>query len=390
MRTQSDILHAREGNAMEFDDEIREHVGHVLKFTAQSRDITQKQLAERMGLSTSTISKIWSGSVKKPTHYEAMASELGFELRELMASVGAGSEGDASAESREVAEVIALEDAQSPEEDQGALSGACHVITIAARKGGTAKTTSSVHLGGALARRGFRVLLVDLDGQCDATEWLLPEEIDVGLSADDVLRHGQDALEAIYPSLVEGLDVLPATPPMDSIEAAMAGEWGMERRLRELMEPVRARYDFVLFDCPGTMDFRVVSALMSSDWVIIPTSASTLDLKGAINFIPQVLKYADPVRFNPDLQFLGILLSRVQRNTVLSRDAQEWLGEEFEELVFEHKVHASIRYKELPGYQALIFDHAPEWAEDYEGVTREVLERLGLEVAAGARAGRGG
>lgn len=367
---------------MEFGPETRARVGQSLKFSAQSRDISQKDLSDALELSSSTISKIWSGALKKPTHYKAMASWLGHELGDLIRGEEDNADVVESLEDTQVSEpvdatnIIELESrafAQAPQNNR-----TCQIITIAARKGGATKTTTSVHLSGALATAGYKVLLVDLDGQCDSTEWLLPIEAQIQTTADDVLRLGKDPRDGLLHSIIEGLDILPAAPQLDTVEAAMAGQWGMERRLADLISPLREMYDFILFDCPAAMDFRIVSALMTSDWVIIPTTASTLDLKGLISFIPRVLHYADPARFNGNLQFLGILISRVKRNTLIAREAREWLGDEFDGLVFDHVIHESTRYQELAGFQSLIYDHDPEWAADYEGVAREILERVGF------------
>jgi chromosome partitioning protein len=369
---------------MEFGPETRARVGQSLKFSAQSRDISQKELSEALELSSSTISKIWSGALKKPTHYKAMASWLGFELAELIRGEEGG-EADANtklehpeegASEQDATNIIELESLTFAQNTSPART--CQIITIAARKGGATKTTTSVHLSGALATAGYKVLLVDLDGQCDSTEWLLPIEAQIQTTADDVLRNGADPREGLMESIIDGLDILPAAPQLDTVEAAMAGQWGMERRLADLISPLRQMYDFILFDCPAAMDFRIVSALMTSDWVIIPTTASTLDLKGLISFIPRVLHYADPARFNSNLQFLGILISRVKRNTLIAREAREWLGDEFDGLVFDNVIHESTRYQELAGFQSLIYDHDPEWAADYEGVAREILERVGF------------
>ena len=346
-----------------FDEGARVRVGEALKFKAQSEGVTQAELATSMGVSTSTVSKVWSGTLKRPLHYTNMASALDTTLDALLG------EDDEDAGGK----VIPL----------GVVPSApsCHVITVAARKGGSTKTTTSVHLAGGFARMGLRCLLVDMDGQRDSTEWLVGPETEIGLTADDVLRRGADPSEAIVESLLPNLDVLPAGDQMDTIESAMAGQWGMERRLDELIEPLRARYDVILYDCPAAMDFRIVSALMSSDWALIPTTSSTLDIKGLVSFIPRVLHYADPTRFNPRLQFLGIAVTRVKRNTLLARDARAWLGEEFSGLLFDSVVHESTRYQELAGFQSLIFDHDPERAGDYERLALEVAERAGFTPA---------
>lgn len=370
-------------SALNFDASSRVLLGQKLKFLAQSKGLTQKELADALSLSTATISKIWSGQIKKPRHYQTVAEHFDVSLEALLSEQDL----DEVAPEPNVVPLNAHRPSAAASSAARTSTHPCQVITIAARKGGATKTTTTVHLCAALASSGYRVLLIDLDGQRDSTEWLIDPDQPLDKTADDVLRHGIDPRQCIVPSLHERLDVLPASMQMDSIESAMAGQWGMERRLDGLIEPLRERYDFILFDCPAAMDFRIVSALMSSQWALIPTTASTLDLKGLISFIPRVLHFADPVRFNPRLQFLGILVSRVKRNTLLARDAREWLGEEFEGLLFDHVIHESTRYQELAGYQSLIFDHDPEWGSDYAGVAAEILERVGFTDALAAANG---
>ena len=163
-----------------FDEGARVRAGESLKFKAQSEGVTQADLAASMGVSASTVSKVWSGLLKRPLHYVGMATALGFTLEEAL-----GQEDRAGMSGK----VIRL--GVSP-------SGpSCHVITVAARKGGSTKTTTSVHLAGGFARMGLRCLLVDLDGQRDSTEWLVDAEVEIGVTADDVLRRGVDPALAI-------------------------------------------------------------------------------------------------------------------------------------------------------------------------------------------------
>lgn len=375
---------------MSFDDATRRQLGQRLKFECQRRNLDLAELSERTGLSQAVVSKVWRGVLKRPHHYELLAQALGQTLDAMLAIE---QEVAAPATTGASAQVIALPTVeQTIEATRAPVTGRCQAITIAARKGGTTKTTTAVHLAGGLARRGYSVLLVDLDGQCDATEWLAPEEVDLSeqKTSDDVIRYERTAAECIIPSTIEGLDLIPAGPQLDELQSALVGQWGAERRLKHLIAPLRTRYDFILFDCPADVDLRAVSALMASQWVLIPTTASTLDLKGLFNFVPKVLKYADPELFNAQLQFLGVVVGRVKKNTVMTRESLQWLDEEFGSLLFEHVIHESTRYQELASHQALIYETSPDLAADYEGLISELLDRLALAHHVGARAGKEG
>lgn len=381
-----------------FEESIRQDVGKHLKFLAQKEGLTQATLAEAVGLSTSAISKVWRGITAKPAHYELVAEHFDTSLDALVEerAVGEVSEEEkttsslsknasknaatrtptqASSANAKTKKTSKLPTKQSPR------FTTCQRVTVSSRKGGTAKTTTTVHLAGTLARKGYRVLLVDLDAQMDASEWLcgeITETQDVGErpGSHELIRDGLDPLELITPSWVEGLDLILASPALDGIARETASDFGIERQLMSVMQPLYSRYDFILYDTPAAFDVRTVNALMASSWVLIPSQPGPLDLKGLFNFLPKVLKFTDPHRFNPDLQLLGIVLCRVKNQTVMLREAADFLGEEFGNLVFDTMISDSIRYQEVSGQQALIQDWEPSLSGEYEALVEELLTRI--------------
>lgn len=243
-------------------------------------------------------------------------------------------------------------------------------LTIASRKGGTCKTTSSVHVAGCLARQGKRVLLVDLDGQGNASEWMLAEQPKGLLSKALVDNTPLD--ELICKSVEEGVDVIPADDALDVLDRQMTGMWGAEKRLKRSLAALD--YDTIIFDCPAAFDLRTVSALLASKWVVIPTEVSALALGGLMQFIPKVLHFQDE-DFNPQLELLGVLLCRAKKNTILHRDVRALLTEHLGGRLMDAEVRESIRYRECPSHHELMMDYAPDLGRDYEAVTRELLER---------------
>lgn len=372
-----------------FEESIRQDVGKHLKFLAQKEGLTQATLARAVGLSTSAISKVWRGITAKPAHYEAVAEHFDTSLDALVeASTLANDDASVTPPSRAASKKatsttprLSSTKAKTSKKASSPRFDTCQRITVSSRKGGTAKTTTTVHLAGTLARKGYRVLLVDLDAQMDATEWLssqLPDSQDVGYrpGSHELIRDGLDPMDLITPSWVDGLDLILASPALDGIARETASDFGIERQLMSVMPALHGLYDFILYDTPAAFDVRTVNALMASNWVLIPSQPGPLDLKGLFNFLPKVLKFTDPHRFNPELQMLGIVLCRVKTQTVMLREAADFLGEEFGNLVFDTMISDSIRYQEVSGQQALIQDWEPSLSSEYEGLVDELLARI--------------
>lgn len=345
-----------------FDEAERQRLGQQLKFLAQQQGLSQHQLAHAASLSVSCVSKAWRGQTAKPTHYQALARALDTSLEALTTT------SDSTPSSLAATRPATTRTARG--------------ITVASRKGGTAKTTTTVHLAGGLARRGYRVLLVDLDAQMDATEWMLAPEAEIGLTSHEVLCDSASPSACILPSWLENLDVLPASSELDGVARTTAQDFGVERQLAALMPEVAHRYDFILYDTPAAFDVRTVNALMASRWVIVPSQPGPLDLKGLFNFLPQVLKFTDPHRFNAKLKLLGILLCRVKDQTVMAREASDFLGQEFGGLVCQQMISDTIRYQEVSAHKALIADWEARYAPEYEAVLDELLGRMAQQDAA--------
>jgi chromosome partitioning protein len=247
-------------------------------------------------------------------------------------------------------------------------------ISICNLKGGTGKTTTALNLGAALSRQGKRVLLIDFDAQGNLTEGFGLEE---AAAEHDIYRVLRRESELRPVTIYEGLDLVPTTLDLAAAELELSAETGGEYVLKELLEPHRSRYDYILIDCSPSIGSMVVNALTASDALLIPIQAEYLPLQGLKKLTEVVGKIQR--RLNKDLSVSGILITQFDSRTVLSRQIAESVQERFRSEIFQTKIRQNVAIAESQAKGLDIFRYAPEsaGAEDYAALAKEVIARHG-------------
>jgi chromosome partitioning protein len=249
------------------------------------------------------------------------------------------------------------------------------IVSIANQKGGVGKTTTAINLAAALAMRGKRTLLADMDPQSNSSMSYLDIRT-VDRSLYDVLSDEHPSLaEVIIPSKIQNLWIAPARIALAKLEAKLVGEMDAHFRLKDRLEPVRNEYEFIVIDCPPTLGLLTANALVASSHLLIPIQSSYFALEGTDDLLETVEKVR--ARANPDLRLLGVLITMHDRRTAIGRDIRNQIRSVFGELVFTTAISRSVRLEESPAYKECIFTFAPEssGAGEYYRLCEEVIDR---------------
>ena len=249
------------------------------------------------------------------------------------------------------------------------------VLAVVNQKGGVGKTTTSVNLAAALAGKGQRVLLVDLDPQGNATMGSGVDKRNLARTVYHVLLGLSEAASARVRSKSGAYDLLPANRELAGAEVELVELPNREVRLKSGLAPLRAEYDYVFIDCPPSLSLLTLNALVAAQQVVIPMQCEYYALEGLTDLVGTIKRVRS--RLNPRLEIAGLLRTMYDPRNTLAQQVSAQLEEHFGDKVYRTLVPRNVRLAEAPSYgaPAVVWDSASKGAQAYLALAQEVLAR---------------
>lgn len=254
------------------------------------------------------------------------------------------------------------------------------IVGMVNQKGGVGKTTTAINLSACLAIQGLKVLLVDCDPQANATSGMGFPRDENRRSIYDVLVDECPAEQAILPTEIEALHMLPGSNQLTGANFELSAAQDRESRLRMALEAIKPNYDLIILDCPPALDLLTLNVLVAAEALIVPMQAEYFALEG----ISELISTLERVRasFNPELNIEGVLLTMYDDRTNLAQQVTHTLREYFQERLYRTVIPRNIRLAEAPshGRPVALYDGRSRGTEAYFELAGEFLARNKIEL----------
>lgn len=249
------------------------------------------------------------------------------------------------------------------------------IISIANQKGGVGKTTTSVNLSAALAKIGKKVLLVDCDSQANATTGMGIDKPSLEYSLYQGLIGEVGIDDIVCSTMLPKLMMIPANIDLIGFEIEMVPVKQREKKLKDLLEQIKERYDYIIIDCPPALSLLTLNAFTASDSVLIPLQSEFYALEGLGQLLDTIKRVKSS--FNPGLKIKGILLTMYDKRTNLAQHVVEDAQKYFKDMVFKTKIPRNVKLGEAPSYglPVILYDKHSQGSKSYIAFARELLTR---------------
>ncbi|MDD3289055.1 MAG: ParA family protein [Alphaproteobacteria bacterium] len=274
-----------------------------------------------------------------------------------------------------------VEDIDNPPAHQASSSG-CRILAVVNQKGGVGKTTTTINLATAMAAVGKRVLIVDADPQGNASTGFGISRSERGAGCYELMFDGLSVEDVAVPTLVPGLSIITSSADLAGAEIQLVNEDRREFRLRDALQRSSINYDFMLIDCPPSLNLITLNSLIAADGLLVPMQPEFYALEGMTSLLQTI--EAVRTRFNPALEIQGVILTMYDKRNNLSDAVAKDVREFFGERLYETVIPRNVRVSEAPSYgkPVLLYDLKCPGSKAYMQLASEVLRRESLQAIA--------